>query len=99
MPGNNMKQPRGGGARRTKDPDVDSDFLLDKLRAWVKACAIPASAFDLGQYNRMGIGQAAHGKSLFQLRDLITLFLAVSPLAKIGYLQFKPVSCNKSVLV
>ena len=99
MPGNNMKQVRGGGARRTKDPDVDSDYLLDKLRAWVKACKIPASAFDLGQYNRLTLGQAAHGKSLFQLRDLITLFLAVSPLAKIGYLQFKPVSCKVSTCV
>jgi hypothetical protein len=99
MVGMNMKAPRGGGARRTKDPDVDTDFLLDKLKVHVKACAIPASAFDLASYNNMHVNLACHGKSLFQVRELLTLFLSVSPAAKISYMHFKSLSCNKSALV
>ena len=96
MPGNNMKAVRGGGARRTKDPDVDMDLLLDKLRNHIKACAIPACAFDLGLYNNLAVSYACHGKSLFQVRDLLKLFLEVSPSAKIGYVHFKSFRCNKS---
>ena len=99
MVGMNIKAVRGGGARRTKDPDVDTDFLLDKLKVHVKACAIPASAFDLASYNNMHVNLACHGKSLFQVRELLTLFLSVSPAAKISYMHFKSLSCNKSALV
>jgi hypothetical protein len=103
MPGYGMKQPKGGGisggARRVKNPEVDAEFLLDKLRTHIKGLEIPASAFDLGSYNRMTANKAANGKSLFKVRELLILFLVVSPGAMFSYTLLKPLSCSESALV
>ena len=48
-----MKAPRGGGARRVKDPEVSAEQLFDKLTIQVKHFTIAASAFDLHGYNAM----------------------------------------------
>jgi hypothetical protein len=103
MPGYGMKPVKGGGlsggARRVKNPEVDTEHLLDKLRTHIKGQEIPASAFDLGSYNRMKPNQAANGKSLFQIRELLVLLLSVSPGAMFSYSLLKPLSCSESALV
>ena len=85
-----MKAPRGGGARRVKDPEVSAEQLFDKLTIHVKHFTIAASAFDLHAYNAMDISHAANGKSLHKIIDLLKILLAVSPLGKIPYSNFKP---------
>ena len=85
-----MKAPRGGGARRVKDPEVSTEQLFDKLRNHVKDFTIAASAFDLHAYNAMDISHAANGKPLLEIIDLLKILLAVSPLGKIPYSSFKP---------
>ena len=89
MPGTNMKVCRGG-ARRVQEPVVDMELMEDHLKAYLRQMTTQATAWDLGSYNDLQVGQAAQGKDLVRNLPLSKVLLAVSPSMVVPYSQLKP---------
>ena len=100
-----MKQPRGGqsskGGNRKPAPDCDLEHLEDVLVGYVKKVG-NEQAWQLYSYNTLNVTQAANGKDLWRVLQLLQCLVQVAPWAEIKYADLKPssiISCEVVMFV
>jgi hypothetical protein len=100
MPGNNMKQPKGAQSSKVGNrkpvPDCDLEHLEDVLVGYVKKVG-NEQAWQLYSYNTLNVTQAANGKDLWKILQLLQCLVQVAPWAEIKYADLKPssiISCD-----
>ena len=100
-----MKQPRGAksskGGNRKPVPDCDLEHLEDVLVGYVKKVG-NEQAWQLYSYNTLNVTQAANGKDLWRVLQLLQCLVQVAPWAEIKYADLKPssiISCEVVMFV